>query len=166
MRKAKRCTPWPACSIFTAALLVLIVGVPSFAASDAEIITATKLALSAQRVEAGEIEVVDERSSGGEKTMIISYVESAGTEIESTVRIFTVLTIAYGINSQLNGEIGAVVAVIGSQSGESKARITVKVNDLEGMLKKRTDAITFVKSWEVSLQDKNFLPSTAAKMGW
>ena len=146
--------------------MVLIVGVPSFAASDAEIITATKLALSAHRVEAGEIEVVDERSTGGEKTLIISYVEPAGTEIESTVRIFTVLTIGYGINSQLNAELGAVVAVIGSPSGESKARITVKVNDLEGMLKKRTDSITFVKSWEVSLQDKNFLPTTAAKMGW
>jgi len=121
--------------------------------------------LKSQGVDVSSIQLADGRAKGGERILIIAYINRSGSENQLMVELTTVLAAGNAANTGLNAQIDSVIAVVGDSSDNMRATVAVNVQDTE-IFFKTEDATAYVESWTVSLYDSSFMPAVAAGMGW
>lgn len=133
-------------------------------ASDTVVSTAEN-ALKSLGVDVNSIQLADGRAKGGERILIIAYINRSGSESQRMVELTNVLEAGDAANNSLNAQIDSVMAVVGDSSDNMRATVAVNVRDTE-IFANTKDAKAYMESWMVSLYDSSFMPVVAAEMGW
>ena len=127
----------------------------TLSAQDHQLESQAKEILNQLGVEYASVEVVDGNSNGGVKSVNILY-KTPNDKQTRIQELFRVLETAYVLNQKSNANFDEVTAVIGSQTGQSLAIVTVKVNDVARFMRTK-NAEEYARSMTALRFDKNYL---------
>jgi hypothetical protein len=146
-------------------LLVFFIIGSTLWGSDTSIADTVKKSLVALKYNVKSVQIVDARSKGAGRSIIVTYVHTYGDETQHLAELIVILGSGYVANSNMNAKLDDVSVIVGGTLGQAKAMVAVEVKDSERFIKDQ-DIVSYMKKWTVALLDRSFLPETANVMGW